>query len=69
MKNNIGKLDRFLRIAIGGGLFLAFLQGSILGLLSIVALIVSGILMLTAVLGTCPIYSLLGFSTSDHQTK
>lgn len=60
---NIGKLDRLIRILIGGALFLAFLNGTIIGPLAIGALIVCAVLMLTAIFGTCPLYKLIGWST------
>ncbi|MDQ7006487.1 MAG: DUF2892 domain-containing protein [Acidobacteriota bacterium] len=60
MKTNVGTLDRILRVLIGLGLGSLFflLEGPIhfVGLIGIVPL---G----TAVLGSCPLYALLGLST------
>lgn len=61
---NIGKLDRLIRIIIGGALFLAFLNGTINGPLAIIALIICAVLILTAIFGTCPLYKMLGYNTS-----
>ena len=60
---NLSKLDRLIRIVLGGALFLAFLNGTITGTLAIIALIVCAVLMLTAIFGTCPLYKLLGWKT------
>ena len=67
MKLNIGKLDRLIRIIIGGALFLAFLNGTLIGPMAIVALIVCAIMMLTAILGTCPLYTKMGWNTLDKK--
>ena len=60
MKTNVGTLDRILRVLIGLGLGSLFflLEGPIhfVGLIGIVPLV-------TAAIGSCPLYSLLGLST------
>ncbi len=58
MKTNVGGIDRILRIAIGVALIALAATGSIgwWGWLGIVPL-------LTGVMGSCALYSLLGFST------
>ena len=60
MKINVGFYDRIARIVIGVALLSLFfvLEGSArwLGALGLVALA-------TAVVGTCPLYSVLGFDT------
>ena len=63
MKLNIGKLDRILRITLGGVLLLAFVEHVVSGPIAIVALVMSVIMMLTAILGTCPLYSAIGCNT------
>ena len=62
MKTNIGSIDRILRVALGLALLVWFFvdQGS--GFWHYAKLI--GILpLLTAAIGSCPLYSLLGLST------
>ncbi|MFT0860761.1 DUF2892 domain-containing protein [Ancylobacter sp. G4_0304] len=60
MTRNVGNLDRALRVVIGLALLslLFLLDGNLrwLGLIGLVPL-------LTAFLGTCPLYSLVGLST------
>nr|WP_174823379.1 DUF2892 domain-containing protein [Ruegeria arenilitoris] len=61
----MGKFDRAARIAVAGVLvFLAFGSGLLgTGLLFWVALAVSAIFTLTALVGNCPIYSAIGLKT------
>ena len=57
-KNNVGGIDRILRIVIG----LALIGMTLTGMIGIWGWI--GVVpLLTAALGTCPLYSVLGFST------
>jgi Protein of unknown function (DUF2892) len=58
MKSNVGGIDRILRIVIGIALIALTLTGSIgvWGWVGVVPL-------LTAALGLCPLYSVLGFSS------
>lgn len=62
---NVGPLDRGIRIALGVGilaLFFAYPQSEwrYLALLGLVPLV-------TGIVGTCPLYSLLGMSTCQRQ--
>lgn len=62
MHMNIGKLERLLRAAAGGCLITLAFAGTIgwWGWLGIVP-------VLTALVGICPVYALLGFSTHKRQ--
>jgi len=61
MKSNVGKGDRIFRAVLGVLIIVAGLYyGSWLGLIGIIPL-------LTAVVGWCPLYSLLGISTQDEK--
>ncbi|MEM8675297.1 MAG: DUF2892 domain-containing protein [Cyanobacteria bacterium P01_G01_bin.67] len=63
MNKNIGILDRIIRVVIAGILLylgLGIYAGSTLG---IGLAIVSIIPLITSLLGSCPMYSLLGIST------
>lgn len=64
MKNNVGGIDRILRIVIGLALIALTLTGTIgvWGWIGVVPL-------LTAGLGTCPLYTVLGFSTCPMKSK
>jgi len=58
MNNNVGGIDRILRIVIGGGLVAAATTGhiGIRGWIGVVPLF-------TGILGFCGVYKLLGMST------
>ena len=57
-KNNVGSIDRILRIVVG----LALIGMTLTGMIGVWGWI--GVVpLLTAALGTCPLYSVLGFST------
>jgi Protein of unknown function (DUF2892) len=64
MKSNVGGIDRILRIVIGLALIALALTGTIgaWGWVGIVPLA-------TALMGFCPLYTVLGFSTCPVQTK
>jgi hypothetical protein len=66
MTANLGFVDRFLRLLLAAGLLylgLGILGGSTLG---IVLAIVAAIPLLTAIVGVCPLYSLLGLNTAHR---
>jgi hypothetical protein len=59
---NMGKSDRIIRAIVGIiALLVAFVWVS--GALQIVLWILGGILLLTAIVGLCPLYSIFHFST------
>ncbi len=64
LKNNVGKIDRIIRIVVGiilvGNVFYA-LQNPI-GWLGV-------ILIVTGIAGMCPLYSLLGINTRSAAEK
>ena len=60
--NNVGSIDRVLRIALGAALLLWFFMDQGTGFWHYAKLI--GIVpILTAVLSTCPLYTVIGMST------
>jgi uncharacterized membrane protein YfcA len=64
MTKNIGSLDRIVRIVIGAALIAATLTGAIgvWGWIGVVPLA-------TALMGWCPPYAMLGFSTCAMKKK
>ncbi len=64
MKSNVGGIDRILRIVLGLVLIALTLTGTIgvWGWIGVVPL-------LTAALGFCPLYTVLGFSTCPMKAK
>lgn len=67
MTTNMGKIDRGLRLAIAAALVFAALGTSALGsgLLLWIALIVAAVFTLTAFVGNCPLYSVIGLKTCE----
>ncbi len=63
MKKNVGRTDKIIRLVIAVALIALFFTGKISGSLGIVGLVVAGVFALTAIVGTCPIYSILGART------
>ena len=58
MKCNIGKIDRVIRVIVGGAVLAWGVMNG-----HIIADIVGGVLLFTAIIGWCPPYALLGINT------
>ena len=66
MKNNIGTIDRFIRLIIGVVLLIvAFASNLVSGILSYCIIVCGLFLFISAVIGICPLYSLSGIKTSQ----
>lgn len=63
MKKNVGNIDKLIRVAVSIILLVLFFTNTITGTLGIIGLIIAGVFTLTAIVGTCPVYSILGAST------
>lgn len=63
LKCNESNADRIVRIIIAAALAGAVLAGFATGLLATVAWVVAGILFVTGLVGFCPLYAIVGFST------
>jgi hypothetical protein len=62
LKNNVGGIDKILRIVVGLGLLVWFFVDNGTGFWHYAKLI--GVVpLLTGLLGTCPLYTILGLST------
>ena len=64
MKANESGLDRIIRIVVGIVLFVLYFNGVVSGTLGIVSLVVGAILLLTGLVGFCPLYALLKIRTN-----
>lgn len=64
MKTNVGGIDRILRIVLGLALIALTLTGTIgaWGWIGVVP-------VLTGALGSCPLYTMLGFSSCPVKTR
>jgi len=63
MKQNMGSVDKAIRVIIAAAIAIAWAAGYISGILAIVLLVVAGIFLFTSILGVCPLYMPFGFST------
>lgn len=63
LSQNVGRVDRIIRLGIGLVLATLFLAGVVAQPWNWVVAALAGIMVLTAALGFCPIYSVLRVST------
>jgi len=63
MKKNLGSTDRFIRILIAVVVAALYVSEVVVGQWGTIILVIAGILVLTAVAGFCPLYSVFGFKT------
>ncbi len=65
MTTNMGKIDRIGRLAIAAALLILAFATSVLGtgVLFWLALAVAAVFTLTAFVGNCPLYSIVGLKT------
>ncbi len=63
MKRNMGIADRVIRVALAALVAVLVPLGLLTGAAAIVLGIVGAIFLVTGIVGTCPLYLLLGIST------
>jgi len=63
MKTNVGNMDKVLRIALAVVMSVLYFTRTVEGTLGTVLLILGGVFLLTALVGFCPLYALLGINT------
>lgn len=69
MKPNVGNLDKIIRILLAAlGLVLYFTH-VVTGTLGIVVLVIAVLLVVTSLMGFCPLYPLLKISTLKKKDK
>ena len=65
----MGSFDRLFRIALATVAMLLFIKGFFFGTTAIIAIIVGGIFLATAIVGICPLYALFGIRTNKKSKK
>jgi uncharacterized membrane protein HdeD (DUF308 family) len=65
MKGNESNLDRIIRGILGVALLLAAFLAVPAGALQIVLIVIGAVLLVTGVIGFCPLYRILGLSTKS----
>jgi hypothetical protein len=63
MKTNESGLDRVIRVVAGAALLVLYFTQVLSGGLGIVAVVLGAVLLITGVIGFCPLYTLLKIRT------
>lgn len=63
MKINVGKFDKVIRILIAAIISTLYITGILSSTLGVILLLVGGVLLVTALVNFCPLYSLLGINS------
>lgn len=63
MKKNVGNIDKVVRVIIAIVAGALYFTGTVTGVLGYIALAVGVIMLATAAMGSCPIYSIFGMSS------
>ena len=69
MKKNVGSIDKIVRIVIAIVAGALYFTGTVTGVLGYVALGVGAIMLLTAAMGRCPLFSIFGMSTCPMSSE
>jgi len=69
MKKNMGLADKIIRILIAAVIVILFLTNVLTGTLGIVLLVLSGVFILTSLIGFCPLYLPFGINTLIEKSK
>ncbi len=59
----MGSADKIIRIIIAAIIGFLYFNGTILGTLGVILLVLAVVFLLTSVISFCPLYTLFGFST------
>lgn len=65
----MGNADRIVRLLLSAVLAVLYFTNTLTGTLGIVAIVIAGIFVLTSVVGSCPLYALIGFNTCLAKNK
>lgn len=63
MKKNMGTADKVIRALVAVVVLILYFTNVISGTLAVILLILAGILIVTSLLGTCPLYLPFGINT------
>ncbi|HPT03334.1 MAG TPA: DUF2892 domain-containing protein [Bacteroidales bacterium] len=63
MKTNVGKTDRLIRLLLALLGIVLYIFNVITGTAGIVVLVIAAVLILTALINFCPLYTVFGLST------
>jgi len=66
MKQNMGNLDKAIRVAVAVIIAILYFTHVISGTIAIVLLVFAAVFVLTSAVGTCPLYLPFGISTKKE---
>jgi hypothetical protein len=69
MKNNMGTIDKLVRILIATVIVILYATDEIWGIPGIILLIFAGIFIVTSVIGFCPLYQPLKINTKGKEQE
>jgi hypothetical protein len=63
MKTNVGSMDKVIRIVLALIFAGLYFTGTVTGTMGLVLIILGGVFLVTALVGFCPLYVLMGLNT------
>jgi hypothetical protein len=69
MKQNMGVVDRILRLVIAAVFAWLYFSGTVTGTWGIVLLVLGGVFILTSFVGFCPLYTIFGLRTNAKKAE
>jgi hypothetical protein len=67
MKANIGSLDKVIRIILAIAFAMLYITKMVEGTEGTILLVAGGVLLLTSIINFCPLYAILGWSSSKKK--
>jgi hypothetical protein len=69
MKNNMGTVDKVIRILIATVIVILYAADLICGIPGIILLVLAGIFIVTSIIGFCPLYQPLKINTKSKEQE
>ena len=69
MKKNMGTVDKVIRVLVAVFVLILYFTHVITGTFAVILLILAGILVVTSLIGFCPLYALVGLNTVKKVQK
>jgi hypothetical protein len=67
MKKNMGTVDKVIRLLVAVVVLVLYFTHVISGTMAVILIILAGVLVVTSLLGFCPLYLPIGLSTSKKE--
>lgn len=67
INSNMGSIDKFIRLFFSVIIVGMFLNKEISGIEAVALLLLAGVLIITSLIGFCPLYTLFGMSTKKSK--